>query len=199
MERFDKFQLTKQLEILPDWKRVIFMLLCCERMLPNYGRFSKETGFGDASVLRNALDVAWTWVESGDVPKDLEVLRKACEGQAPDTEGDFESDCTSAALDAACAAATVLDAIEVPSVSLALDVATFSFDTVYMFVSNMQDLDPVVRISEDAILADPIIQNELCCQQKDLLEFASRDDVRHVLVPQMRERARLYCAGSLGS
>jgi len=78
-------------------------------MLPNYERFYAEAGFGDVSVLKDAIDTALTWIESGRLPDNLAALRTACEQQAPDTEH-FHSLHTSAALDAANVATIILDA-----------------------------------------------------------------------------------------
>src|SRR5262245_38473482 len=113
MEVFNEERLEALLQRLPAWKRIVFMAQVATRMLPNYERFSGETGFGDVSVLKRALDAAWFWMESGKAPCDLTALLDACEKQAPDTE-DFGSPYTSAALDAANAAAYILDAIERP-------------------------------------------------------------------------------------
>lgn len=200
MERFNRAQLLNALATLPGWKQVIFMLLCCERMLPNYVRFSQETGFGNVSVLRDALDAAWVWVESGQLPKDLDALRRACERQAPNTE-DFGSQYTSAAVDAANAAATVLDAVESPSAaaSLALNLVALAYDTIDMFVESMRDLAPTSPTFEQTILADPLMQNESRCQREDLAELAACDESRHTVVRQMRERANRYRFGSLSS
>src|SRR5262245_19166257 len=129
METFDKDQLQQSLAQLDPWKRVAFMAMCCERMVPNYDRFNAECGFGDARILRRGIDAAWSWLESDRVPDDLKSVRAEVEQQAPNTE-DFPSPFTSAALDAANATAILLDALGEPDGADPLEVACLARDTI---------------------------------------------------------------------
>ncbi|WP_437314302.1 DUF416 family protein [Sorangium sp. So ce385] len=61
----DEERLGRSLQKLAPWKRIAVMAQVGERTLPNHQRFSAETGFGIVLVLRNVLDAAWTWIESG--------------------------------------------------------------------------------------------------------------------------------------
>lgn len=198
MEGFDEHRLLSQLQLLPGWKQVAFMVLCCERMIPNFDRFSKEAGFGDAAVLRIALDVAWRWLETDQLPMDLDSLRSACEEQAPSTE-DFRSEFTSAALDAANAVATVLDALERWSASNAAEVAALARDTVDLYVQASRNLDPASPSFEADILADPLMQTELRRQREDLEELISLGEDRSFIVTRMRKRSSQRGAGSLST
>jgi uncharacterized protein YjaG (DUF416 family) len=167
MESFDEVRLRQGLIGFEPWKRVVFMLLCCQRMVPNYEKFSADTGFGEPSQLWRGLRMAWTWIESELVPPDLKELRASVERQAPDTEGDFPSQFTSAALDAASAVAYVLDAVEAPTDSatleLAIVVARLARDTVDLYVFHSTGLD-----SKDAIDNHPLMQAELRRQREDI-------------------------------
>jgi uncharacterized protein len=75
MEVFDEKRLEEALQKLPARKRIAFMAQVATRMLPNYRRFSAESGFGDVSVLSKALDATWTWIGSGRMPDNLSALR----------------------------------------------------------------------------------------------------------------------------
>jgi uncharacterized protein YjaG (DUF416 family) len=132
------------------------MLLCGERMLPNYRRFSSETGFGEPIVLREALDTGWIWIESDATPSYVAALRDACERQAPDTER-FHSLYTSAALDAANVAAFVLDALSQPERTRPCEVAQLGRDTVDLFVQEVRNLDPSSPGFEQAIYRDELM------------------------------------------
>jgi uncharacterized protein YjaG (DUF416 family) len=172
MEAFDEKELEVRLQRLAAWKRIAFMAQVGMRMLPNYERFSAETGFGDASVLRRTLDAAWSWVESGKPPSDLTTLREACEKQAPDTER-FRSRYTSAALDAANAAVAILDAIERPDEARPEEVASLARDTIDLFVQELMDLDPNAPNFENAVLRHDLMQRELRRQREDLETLAT--------------------------
>ena len=167
MEVFDEKRLERSLRKLPAWKQVAFMALLGARMLPNYRRFSAETGFGNVSVLEEAFDAAWTWIESGKSPANLTALLKACERQAPVTE-DFSSPYTSAALDAANVAEATLDAIARPDQVHPTEVASLARDTVDLFVQELVALDPNAPSFQEAILRHPLMQRELRQQREDL-------------------------------
>ena len=198
MECFDELSLRRQLQALPSWKWVAFMLLCCERMLPNFERFSMDAGIGNGSALRAGLVSAWRWLETGQLPLDLNDLRNACEDQAPNTE-DFHSNFTSSALDAANATAILLDALERPSASMAVEVAGLCRDTIDLYVQAVRHLDPNGPTFEVDILADPLMQTELRRQRDDLGTLIALGEDRPLAVKKMRERADQYAAGSLSN
>lgn len=197
MERFSETSLKDQISGLPSWKQIAFILLCCERMIPNYVAFSKEVGFGNALLLRRALASAWKWVESGQLPKDLHALREACDQETPNTE-DYQSVFTSAALDAANAIAIALEAIETPSASLAVEVAGLSRDTVDMFVQSARSLDPADSTFEYTVAADPLMQTELRRQREDLNLLKASGNDRRAVASSLRDKSlNLYGLGSL--
>ena len=172
MEAFDRDRLAHSLAPLPPWKKLAFMALTCERMLPNFGRFASETKFGEVSILRHALDSAWIYIQSGKLEGDPDKLKRACEDQAPDTEL-FRSIYTSAALDAANAVAAIFDAIKNPSVEHVLETAALARDTVDLFVQQTNNLDdPCDPSFEQSILTNSLMQRELCRQREDLAMVA---------------------------
>jgi uncharacterized protein len=61
----DELQPRVELEPLTVPARVSFAALCCERLLPAYAGFTHATGWGDAGVLRWALDRVWAAITSG--------------------------------------------------------------------------------------------------------------------------------------
>jgi hypothetical protein len=192
MEAFDEEALRRCLQRLAVWQRLAFLALIDTRMLSNYERFSTETGFGDVSVLRTAIDAAWTRVESGKLPNDLIALREACDRQAPNTE-EFRSPYTSAALDAANAAAITLAALENPDESLVVEVASLSRDSVDIFVQSDINLDPNTSGFEEAILRHHLMQRELRNQREDLeaLIKGSRDRDKTVRDLRVKSATRL--------
>jgi uncharacterized protein YjaG (DUF416 family) len=196
METFDEGRLGRSLRKLPPWKRIAFMAQIGERMLPNFQRFSAETGFGDVSVLRNALDTAWAWIESGRLLSNLAELREACEQQAPDTEL-FSSPYTSAALDAANVAALLLDALEQPDEAQPVDVASLARDTVDLFVQERMNLDPNAPGFEETILRHHLMQSELRHQREDLEALTRWSEDRESLGRELRAKFAGGASGSL--
>ncbi len=196
MEVFDEERLCKLLKKLAAWKRIAFMAQTGMRMVPNYERFSVETGFGDVSVLKRAFDAAWAWVESEEVPDDLTALREACDQQAPNTE-QFQSPYTSAALDAANAAAAILDAIECPDKAQPTEVASLARDTVDLFVQQLMNLDPNTPSFEEAIVRHDLMQRELRRQREDLEALMNWSEDRTTAGHEFRIRSAAEIAGSL--
>jgi len=54
MTKANNFQRIRELNYL---QKAVLASALIERMLPNYGLFSEATGFGDETLLRNALNV----------------------------------------------------------------------------------------------------------------------------------------------
>lgn len=194
---FDPGEIQRWADEATPWQAVAFMAACVERMLPNHGRFVRETGFGDVSAPREAVDTGWEWARSGRTACDLEGLKSRCERNAPDTT---EHACpyTSAALDASVAAALLLESAETGRKELAVEVASLARDTVDLWVQEARDLDPEARDFEEAIRRDPLMQAELRAQRLDMDDLASGGGDRTALVLRVRRRAIEREGGSLG-
>jgi uncharacterized protein YjaG (DUF416 family) len=167
MEIFDEERLSRSLAGLDAWKRVAFIAMTCDRMVPNYDRFSAETNFGDPMVLRRGLDVAWEWLETNTLSVDLNSLTAQVEEQAPNTD-QFASPFTSAALDASNAIAVLLNALCHPGCAAPVEVACLARDTVDLYVQDIEKLDPNDPNLEEAIRRHPLMQAELRRQRTDL-------------------------------
>jgi len=168
-EHFCEDTLRRDLCRLNHRGLVIFTLSCAERMLPNYRRFSEENQWGNSSVLRTALDLAWTWLESGTADRTLaRKLAAECYNQAPDT-ADFSTILVSSALDAACSAKCVLDLLLDADVETAVEAASYARDTVDMYVQELEDMPANSPDLESRIHLHPVMQRELL-NQRDALE-----------------------------
>ena len=196
METFDEDRLRQSLTRLDPWKRVAFMALSCERMVPNYDRFTADSGFGDSQILRRGIDAAWSWLESDRVPDDLKSVSARVEQQAPNTEG-FSSPFTSAALDAANAVASLLDAINEPDGADPVEVASLARDTVDLYVQEIENLNPNDRGLEDAIRRHPLMQAELRRQRDDLTYLEHWTGLPRDAAQQLRARGVDTASGSL--
>lgn len=170
---------------LPHWKRIAFMAACCERMLPNYETFNRQTGCGDPKVLRRALNAAWAWVETGSLSTNLRELIADADGQAPSKDA-FGFTYTSAALDAANGIAETLESISDRSEHRVFAVASLARDTVDLFVQQHEKLCPSDPGFEDRIRASALMQAELRAQEHsfqalDLLHEENRSSARREL------------------
>jgi len=181
MESFDINRYKSILNALEAWKRVAFMACCCERMLPNYSKFNLESGFGDPETLNHALAIVWNWIESDQMQCKIGTLALKCEQQGPNT-ADFPSLFTSAALDAANAIASTLEAIGDANVYRAIEVASLARDTVDLFVQQIDNLDPNSIDFERRILEHQYMQDELRNQRIALEKLGSLPSDRRLVV-----------------
>ena len=170
-ETFDEDDLLERLSRCDQKGLVTFALACAERLLPNYRRFSREHGWGNVQPLREALDLAWAWLDNGSIDAAVAAeLCDACEAQAPNTE-DFDSLYVSPALDAANAAVAVARLLVEPVVETAVEVATFARDTVDMYVQEIEGMPANSADLEERIRLHPMMQRELS-DQREALEAA---------------------------
>jgi uncharacterized protein YjaG (DUF416 family) len=135
-----KDELTQKLSTRDPRAVVAFSASCASRLIENYESFSKRTGFGDASLLRDALSFAWRVAEGDgrDCGQPAKDYLKRCAGLTPDTEA-FPGGGVSAALDASCAVLETLDCIVAvansdrwESATHAAEAATAALDTADM-------------------------------------------------------------------
>lgn len=152
---------------LPAWKRVAFMAACCERMLPNYEHFARETGFGRSAMLREVVDVAWDWIQNDELAGDPDKLATLANGQAPDTAA-FASRYASAALDAAAAVALLMQTLAEPDGEGPAQVSRLAFDSIDLFVQEELDLAPADPQFERAIQGHPLMKAEWRRQHANL-------------------------------
>lgn len=165
---FDDHALMRALMQLSPIAQLVFAISCAERMLPNYLVFYEKHDWGDPNSLKAGLDLAWDYLQRGDVDMvRVEQSRKRVESAEPETE-DFNSIYVSPALDAAGAVGLILELVEQGSVEKCVEVATLARDTVDMYVQELEDLDPSDSGLEDEIRQHPLMQQELAQQARAL-------------------------------
>ncbi len=168
LDGLDERSLAKELSAMTPQQRAGFALATAERLLPNYAFFERAEGWGNSEVLREVLDLAWTsLLDSSFTVPPLGELRQAVEEATPDTE-EFDTVHVSSALDAATAAASVLDLLEDGEVEHAVSVATMARDSVDMYVQELEDMDAQDPRLEQRILEHDLMQKELRRQREQL-------------------------------
>jgi uncharacterized protein YjaG (DUF416 family) len=155
---------------LPKPGRLAFAAACAERLLPLYGRFVEENGWGDLSLLRRVVDSVWhaSLGEPIDLG-DLRAIALKAEDAAPDTE-EFTHPLTSAALSAAAATRGALDCVlgEETCAQPATDV----LDALLLTISSPE--------RSEATEHDALVQKEIA-DQNGVLERLRRGDDIHTI------------------
>lgn len=168
--------------------QLAFGALCSERLLPNYEVFSAETGHGDSSVLRNALDLVWDNVLHPAVESTL--LREtnvACEAQAPSSDA-FESLLVTAAQDACFSLCALIDFVENADLERVVVAARYAIDSIDLYVQEVERMDPADSRLEEKILSHPLMQDELLRQRNSLEELKQLDFLSSETVGVLRSR-----------
>lgn len=164
---FDRANLRGMLQHLAPWKQAAFALSICERLLPNYVAFARETSWGSPETIQKCLSTAWRRLSDGSTQIRLSEAADACDAAAPDTES-FQSKYTSAALDAALSVANMMRVLNEFDTEKVLEIAESAYDTVGLFVSQTDTASIVTAEDRKRVLEHPLVQNELRRQCEDL-------------------------------
>ena len=186
---FDADQLKSRLKALTHLQRFAFLLSICERLSPNYRYFSAAEGWGDPELLREALDLAWSFLQGVDVSARAEALGEKMEENTPDTD-DFDSVFVSSALDAAVCTSNLLGLIRSDDVVSVVEGASLARDTVDMYVQELLALAPGDRYLEAKILDHPLMKRELLRQSQDVELLAAADLRQSSVVAELKKRWR---------
>lgn len=166
---FDEEKLQQRLAKLVFWKQLVFLLIVCQRLIPSFSEFSKETGAVGESKLRGFLAKAWKSLLADDAKVDFSNEMNEAESLAPDTE-DSDSIYVSSALDAAVAVSLLMKSFSDNSTDTIVEAVTLIRDSVDMYVQELEDMDPNASDLEQNILNHELMQKELK-RQRESLEF----------------------------
>ena len=169
LPEFDENTLRVQLASMPWPEALAFAAAGAERIAPNYETFYNETGWGDPASVRRGLDLIWQAAETATRMSERVVKQHLidCEAAVPESE-DFDSLFTSSAQDAVFAVCSLLDYLLDGSLDKLVLAARYPTDSVDLFVQEAEGMDPQDPQLEQRILCQPLMQQELARQQRDL-------------------------------
>lgn len=166
--KFDRELLLSNIEKMTREKRIAFGASCCERLLPNYKKFTETENWGDYSLMRNILDKIWGHVLNNPISEvRIKQMMEECNNMTPDSE-DFSSIYTSFAIDAGGAIHETLNCCLDSKSEHIVDVASFARDSVDMFIQERDNMDYSEINFEEKILNDFLMQNELQRQEREV-------------------------------
>lgn len=195
---FNSKKLEDRLLKLSNEQQLLFGMLCCERLLPNYIAFQRDTGTGDSGALRKSLDLIWLVLEQGQPAReDTEAAISACESAAPNSD-DFSSLYVTSAQDACFAVCCLLDFLLETDVKKIVQAATYATDSVDLYVQEIEGHDPQDASLEQKILSHSLMQKELANQESDLKWLEYADEISQDLVSSLRQARSLSEKGNLG-
>jgi uncharacterized protein YjaG (DUF416 family) len=151
-------EIKPKLETLSQVNRLLFTVLTCEMLYPNYVFFNKRVDWGDSTVLQDGMILIYQSIFNGGKykQKDVEVAISNVDMITPDTD-DFPGLITSFALDACTSIYSTLTYLIDSNIENIVDVAIYARDTVDMFVQDKGNLkygDPEIeyKIASDSFM-----------------------------------------------
>jgi hypothetical protein len=168
MPAFNSSTLKERLKRLDTKRQLTFGVLCCERLLPNYLAFQKDSGWGDVAPVRQALDYVWAFLCGQQLdPQEIKKSIELCESAAPNSD-DFVSLYVTSAQDACFAVCGLLDYLLESDVDKIVQAATYATDSVDLYVQEIENMTPNDPQLEKKILSHRLMQRELAQQEEDL-------------------------------
>jgi uncharacterized protein YjaG (DUF416 family) len=168
-------QLSAGIRALDRAKALAFGVCLLERAMPAFFQFQSDTGWKGGGVMRAALAQCWSILEGSSPDTVNFVSVPQCERVTPDSEGPFESDYTSASIDAVDIACNLLLYIESGDIDLILNSVTAQFDTIELFVQNYESVNRLSGAAIDTRRAQRILEEEHDFMRADL-EFLTKID-----------------------
>jgi uncharacterized protein YjaG (DUF416 family) len=188
MLEFDEKKLRHKLNGLSSLKQLSFLLLLCERAMPQLLLFAEDTGL-DPTVYQDCLQQGWQHLAGTTGLHDYPALAKACLDSAPDTE-DFNHIFTSAALDAALSIHHLMTFLSDHNVDHVAEAARLARDTAHLFVV-LKEAPRPYSLNNEQVNVHRLVQRELRRQQDDLIFLENLpNDVHQEIVVTLRERSR---------
>lgn len=171
--------------------RVVFAAAVAERLLPAYVHFSHKTGGGNPNLLTEILECLWQDIQGIQMnPEELQQNIDFLMKLIPD-EDDILIPGQEWTDDPAAAVAYALRCRQNGKSQDSVWAAQRAYDALDRFVSNHEDVDPSVAGAEERILSNPLVQDELMRQQRDLRELAAADlQDQSALAQKIRQRAK---------
>jgi uncharacterized protein len=168
----DKYreEIKAQLAFFHDRGKILFAVLTCERLYPNYVAFQKITGWGNQDTLQEGIALIRQYLIKEDLfeLEEIQSIIEQIDKITPNTEH-FPGVTTSFALDACTSVFSTLNFIIDKNSEHILDVATYARDTVDMYIQEKYDLNANYLGIEEKIEFDFFMISEKKWQ-RDLLK-----------------------------
>ena len=137
------------LENFSSWQKTAFAAGLLERMLPNYQMFADAVAFGDATLLRNQLDLIWQRLAGHSVKINFDAQLLKLEQQIPEPE-QYDFFGVYPALDCAMALMALLQAIQDKDAEGFTEIGKLSENSVRNFV----ELELTEQLANDTTMAN---------------------------------------------
>jgi len=188
---FYEDKLITQLSQIVGELRILFGLSCAERLFPAYILLDTKTNTSNSSRLRAILNRLWDDLQNGMMSNDVTTDLEECMSLIPK-----EDDCEwcnemAWAEDASSAVAYCLRAKNTGSPQEIAWAARSAYGAADNYVINLFNVNYQTPEDERLILENPIIQNELKRQQRDIsiLISSNKELANKILIDEFKTRS----------
>lgn len=186
--------IKNKLKVLSTRQQLLFAVLICERLYPNYLYFYKRFEWGNPKVLMDSIDILYQSLFIKDLFSSDEVEQniKAVDAITPNTE-DYSEVFVSFALDACTSVYSALSFMLDGKLDHIADVASYARDTVDMFIQVRDDLDTNDIDLETKIATDPLMIQERNRQLSiiDRLHAIGTDAINNDVIQKLKDKSQV--------
>jgi uncharacterized protein YjaG (DUF416 family) len=170
-----------------DFKQqVLFAVLICEKLLPNYRQFSEREEWGNIEVLEEAIVILYQFLQDIDLnDTELDGIYEKIIEITPDVTS-FEGELASYALDACSVVSDSVEFLLSEDLSYLLNIASIARDTVDTFAQESEELNPGDEDFEARIAQNFYMQKEYK-RQHEVLDKLAGAEINLPFISAMRE------------
>lgn len=171
----DKYRDTieNKILLLNTDKKIMFSLLICKRLLPNYIYFSNKFKFGNPSDLESVIFTLFKNLMENKENNNIDNLIKKIENNTPNTE-DFNTIFVSFALDACTSILSILYYLKDDDINNIVDIATYARDTVDMYIQERDNL--IISKELEFLIENDILMLNEKKRQLDVINYLNNID-----------------------
>ena len=145
-----------------EWQQRAFAAALLIRMWPNYKLFHESSGFGDAELLANQLDLVWQQLANRGFKFNLDVQLEKLEEMTP-SAADFDTFVVYPALDFCSGMVCLLENTEDKGINCAVELSRLSHNSVVAFLEMLHISENGERPESSLLQEDPLViwENEM--------------------------------------
>ncbi|RFS17701.1 DUF416 family protein [Emticicia sp. C21] len=178
--------IEKKIVKLSFKQQVLFAVLTCEKLLPNYRQFSNIEKWGDIEVLEEAIVMIYQYLQDIELnDTELDGIYEKITEITPNVE-QFKGDLASYALDACSAVSDAVEFLLSEDQSYLINIVSIAQETIDMFVQESEDLDITDEDLENKIAQNVFVKREYKRQQ-DILRKLLGAEINLPFISAMRD------------
>jgi uncharacterized protein YjaG (DUF416 family) len=178
-------EIEKTIVSMSHEQKCLFILLTCDKMLPNYVSFSEKNDWGNSRVLKNEiLMLEKAILEIPIATTELSELNKFIEANIPDLDS-FETG--SFAFDTSIVFSEAIEYLINKDTKHILNIAQGILDTIDMFVQIKEDLDPNDIELDNKIQKSEYIKREFKRQRLLVNHIKNTEIITKEVIAEIRQ------------